>query len=522
MATTPEAKPVAPQLGELSPPESPFHPNTSATLKRQSARSAPFVDILLPEDTVLQSKGGIENLKVYKELLRDDQVSAAWGQRRLALTACDLMVEAGDESEQAKAAADALLAELKAINWDDITDKQLYAVFYGWSVAEIMWRPNAEQGRVSFDRIVVRDRARFRFDREHQLFLWVNAQGWVPMPDRKFWTTRYGSDNSDEPYGIGLANALYWPVFFKRNDIKFWLVFLEKFGMPTTLAKMPAGAIADSVQKAKAIEMLQLIATDAGVVVPDNIVVELLEAARTGKADYADMYDKMDKAISKILVGQTMTVDDGSSRAQAQVHAEVSQSIVEADSDLLCGGFNEGPVKWWMEWNYPGVAMPRVYRHTEPPEDLGARAERDSKIKALGYNPTEQYILETYGEGWEKAPEPKIDPMSGRPAKAGASFAEEEAAAIAALKAVRRADQDVLLEAATDFAEQYQTIMGRQVAQLLEAAEISEDPETFRRRLNELLEQGPTVEQVVPLARGNFFAKLMGAIRGQRTPTSMS
>lgn len=516
MATAP-AKPVAPNLGEIAPPESPLNP-----LTLRSEKAAPYVDMLVPEDTVLLQKGGIENLKVYKELLRDDQVTAAWQQRRLALTKCDMIVEPGGEDAASKAAAEALHEELEALNWDDVTDKQLYAVFFGWGVAEIMWRPNGEAGRVSFDRIVVRDRARFRFDRQARLYLWASGTGWVLMPDRKFWTLRSGGDHNDDPYGLGLANALYWPVFFKRNDIKFWLVFLEKFGMPTTMAKLPAGATTDPEQVEKAKAMLKQIATDAGVVVPDNVTIELIEAARAGKADYADMHQAMDKAISKIIVGQTMTVDDGSSRAQAQVHAQVSEQIVEADSDLLCGSFNQGPVIWWTEWNFPGAKPPRVYRRTEPPEDLNARAERDTKIKSLGFTPTEEYVNETYGEGWTKAPEPQPGALPGpgapgqRQAQAEEDFAEKEAAAIAALKAARRADQQRLLEAAVEFAEQYQTIMGRQVGDLLQAAEISEDPDLFRRRLDELLEAGPNVEQVVPLARGSFFSKMMGALRAQR------
>lgn len=40
---------------------------------------------------------------------------------------------------------------------------------------------------------------------------------------------------------MGLAHYLYWPTFFKRNGIKFWLIFLEKFGMPTAAAKLPPG-----------------------------------------------------------------------------------------------------------------------------------------------------------------------------------------------------------------------------------------------------------------------------------------
>lgn len=514
-----QPQPPAPPMVEIARPESPSDPLTLSSFKVTN-----YVDILDAGDTVLRSKGGIANLAIYRELLRDDQVAATWMQRRLAVTSCDIMVEPGAEDAASKAAAEALQADLAELNWDDVTDKMLFSVFYGWGVAEILWAP--KDGRITFGAIKVRDRARFRFDIRGGLHLWTSGSGFVEMPDRKFWTLTSGADHHDEPYGLGLAHALYWPVFFKRNDIKFWLIFLEKFGMPTALAKLPKHQLEDPAERAKAIKMLRQIATDAGVVVPEDgesgPIVELLEAARSGAADYEGMKSAMDAAISKIVVGQTMTTDNGSSRAQAQVHEGVAEKIVEADSDLLCGSFNRGPVKWWTEMNFPGAVPPKVYRHTEPPEDLVQRAERDTKIFSLGYEPDEAYIEETYGKGWtkKKAPEPMpgAPGLPGQPGQQpGANFAEgDEAAALKALRAARRGDQQALVDAAINFAEQYQTIMGRQVGAILQAAEEAGDPAVFRERLNEILEADPAPEAVTSLTRAGFFARMMGALRSQR------
>lgn len=526
--------PAPPAEGEIARLEDPAHPLMLDSLRA----TEPYVTLLNPTDSVLNSKGGIANIQIYTELLRDDQVSATWGQRRLALTACETVVEPGADDALSKQAAEALQAELDGMPWDNITDKQLFAVFFGWGVAECMWKP-AEPGSltpsVSFDLsrggIRIRDRARFRFGADRTLNLWTSGSGWRVMPDRKFWSVVSGGDNDDQLYGLGLANALYWPVFFKRNDIKFWLIFLEKFGMPTAIAKLSQGQIAsqekDSAGRTtvqRAIAMLRQIATDAGVVVPTNEqgepIVELLEAARSGAADYKSLHAAMDAAISKIVVGQTMTTDNGSSKSQAEVHAGVAQKIVESDSDILCGTFNAGPAKWWCEWNFPGAKTPRVYRHTKPPEDLSARAERDSKIYALGFEPEDSYILETYGPGWKKRQAPVVAPggFGGPPGAAGAQqFAEGETAALAALMAARRGDQQSLVDAARHFSEQYQTLLGRQVAEIFNASEAAGgDPDLFRERLNELLEKGPSVESVDNLTRASFFARMMGALRQQR------
>jgi len=401
MATQTSNEVIEPPLAaEISPPEDPLKPSTLTRASQLAA--SPFVNLLDTTDSVLKGQGGIANLSVYAELLRDDQVSSTWGQRHLSLTSCETVVERGAEDPESVAAAEALQLELDALPWDDITEKALFARFFGWGVAEVMWRP--EGGRVAFDSIKVRDRGRFRFDRERNLHLWTLGTGWVRMPERKFWCAVAGGDNHDMLYGLGLAHSLYWPVFFKRNDIKFWLIFLEKFGMPTAVAKLTSAQLDDPEQRAKAITMLRQIATDAGVVVPADVngapVVELLEAARSGAVDYAAMHKAMNEAISKVVVGQTMTTDNGSSKSQAEVHEGVARRLIAADSDLLCGSFNVGPVRWWTEWNYPGAVPPRVYRKTAAEADMNQRADRDTKLYGMGLRPTEDYVRRTYGDGW--------------------------------------------------------------------------------------------------------------------------
>jgi phage gp29-like protein len=476
-------------------------------------RSDPYTDALTPTDSVLRARGDL-TLSIYKELLRDDQVRSVWQQRRLKVTKAEVEIEPGADDPLSEAAAEAFKEELQGLAWDDITDKMLYAQFYGWGVAEVMWRPDGS--RVRFANILVRDRARFRFSMSNTLYL-NRLTGIEAMPERKFWTISTGSDNHDEPYGLGLAHSLYWPVFFKRNDIKFWLVFLEKFGQPTAVAKLPAGQIEDPAQRAKAVAMLKSIATDSGVVVPDNIVVELLEAARSGAGDYESMVKAMDSAISKVILSQTMTSDNGASLAQAKVHEGVADAVVKADADLVSETFMRGPLQWWVDWNFPGAKVPRIRRMVEPPEDMNARADRDKKISELGYEPTEEYIRETYGDGWQKKKQPEALPgaLPGAPLDQQ-QFAEGELAAIAALKAARRGDQDAMVDAAVRFAEQYETIMGKRVAALINAAEDADDYDTFGRRLNEILAEVPDAATVDKLTRASVFSRLMGAFRTQR------
>jgi len=265
-------------------------------------------------DTVLVARGA--SLDVYDELLRDDQVRSTLQQRRTAVVSAEWTVEPGGETAIDAEAADFVREQFARVNLDDKTDKMLYGLFYGWSVAECIW--GLDGSRITLDDLRVRERDRFGFNHRGDLMLIAagKPQG-EPMPARKFWTFTAGASHDDNPYGLGLAHSLYWPVFFKRNGVKFWLIFLEQFGMPTAMAKLPPGQYDQAAERNKALLALRQIQTDAGIVIPDSMAIELIEAARSGTADYATLCARMDAAISKVVLSQTMTTDNGSSLAQA-------------------------------------------------------------------------------------------------------------------------------------------------------------------------------------------------------------
>jgi len=175
--------------------------------------------------------------------------------------------------------------------------------------------------------------------------------------------------------------------------------FVERFAQPSMLGKFPNGTSDDN--RNNLLEAIQILASETGAIIPDDLVIDTIEASRNGTADYSKVIDVMDKAISKIVVGQTMTTDDGSSRSQAQVHYDVRQDIIDADANLICESFTDGPLTWLTQFNFPNAATPILKRKTTPDEDLNDKVERDNKIFSLGYRPTPQYIEENYGEGWE-------------------------------------------------------------------------------------------------------------------------
>jgi len=358
--------------------------------------------IMAAGDTVLASKGG--DYSIYEDIARDDQVKTCRQQRELALIGKEWGVEPGDSSRKAKKAADRLKSFLDNLAWDDKTQKMLSAILYGYSVGELIWATDGLE--IAIADIKVRNRKRFGFlpTGELRLRTFANQVNGEALPAGKFWAFSCGADHDDEPYGLGLGHYLYWPVFFKKNGLKFWLTFQEKFSQPTAVGKYPASA--SDTEKNRLLQALASIQSSTAIRIPEGMIIELLEATRSGTADYTALYDRMNAAISKVYLGHTGSTDATPGRLGGEDNAsDVREDLVKADADLVCGSFNRTVPRWLTFYNDgPDVAPPRVWRKTEPPEDMKAAADKDKVLFDMGFRPKLKYVTDKYGDGYEEKP----------------------------------------------------------------------------------------------------------------------
>jgi phage gp29-like protein len=337
---------------------------------------------------------------VYDRILLDDQVKSCLEQRRSAVVSREWNVLPGDaEDPRAVAAAEALKANLLRIGWDRVTEKMLRAPFYGIAIAELIWE--VRDGLFQWSQIKVRHARRFRYDAESRLRLITmsNQRGEI-MPERKFWVVTAGADDDDQPYGRGLAEWLYWPTLFKRNGIRFWNIFLDKFSVPPAKGTYRAGTPREEIDKL--LQSMAALANDSGIALPEGVAVEFMQIATAG-IDFEKMPAYMDQAIAKIILSQTMTTQDGASLSQAQVHEGVKKEVVTADADLLTDSFTAQGARWFTDLNFgPDVAAPIVTRLLEEETDTKASAETDAVLARIGYRRTEESFKDVYGDGYER------------------------------------------------------------------------------------------------------------------------
>jgi phage gp29-like protein len=464
-------------------------------------------------DDTLRKRGGAKGLAIYDEIERDPHAFAVLQKRALAVVARALKIEPASESAPDQAAADLVRDALAGFAFDAACVQLLDATLKGFAVAEVMWKRDGD--RLLPARLIGRDQRRFVFDADRQLRLLTreNPTSGEELPTAKFVVHSTGAKDGS-PYGLGLGTRLFWPVWFKRQDLSFWLQFTDKFGSPTALGKYPQSASAD--EQAKLLKVLRAISHDAGVIVPEGMAIELIEASRSGSADaYEKLARYMDEQISECVLGETLTTNIGTvgSRAAADTHDGVRIEIAQADADLLADTLSQTLIAWIVAFNLPSAKPPRVTRDFDEEEDLNARAERDTKIAGLGFEPTERYILDTYGEGWvrKKAVTPPGG-LFGFPAAADPATPDDESAFAepAAARARNRAAQDTLGAAAAAAAADWERLLGPRVEALVGMLEESGDLVAFREQLARLLTGSPQTVIVEALARANFAAHLIG------------
>jgi hypothetical protein len=129
-------------------------------------------------------------------------------------------------------------------------------------------------------------------------------------------------------------------------------------------------------------------------------------------------YDYIYSTVMRIAGGADEVLRNQIAERVLGMPGEVRMDIVRADADLLSASFNASVARWLTEWNFPGAAVPGIWRIIDEPEDLKLRSERDKNIYTMGYRPTLKYVSDTYGGEWEDKPAPVIPPVPGTPVDA--------------------------------------------------------------------------------------------------------
>ena len=341
-------------------------------------------------DEVLKSAGlSRQKLSV---LLVDDEISQAMETRLdSVLNAPWRFIE--DHGEQTL-----FLKELMTKWHFEIVSGAWEALPYGYSVMEAVFAFDL-QNRITLNDIVVKPLEWFEPKNDGQLIFRkpqssseIDVFKAYPL---KFFLTRR-KPTFKQPYGDPLLSKLYWLWFFKTNSTKFWVKFLERFGSPLLVGKVGGDgrnqddidAMTTALLNAHAQSVISIDSEDDVSTVGTNF-------SGAGSSAFEAFDRVMTKRIQKVVLGQTMTSenDGGGSKALGVVHNEVRLDKRNSDLRMITPTVQEIIDSICLLNNFE--------KHTVilgGEQDLNVDVvDRDLKLKNLGVEFNDQYVIETYG-----------------------------------------------------------------------------------------------------------------------------
>lgn len=275
----------------------------------------------------------------------------------------------------------------------------LDAISKGFSVCEILWSDNDVIGYKYLPAYW------FSYDDNGELKIWDDmGSKLLPIVENDsdgYFYKKFIIHAPSSKSSVQLRNGLTIPasiyLLYKAFAMRDFMSFAEVFGMPLRVGKY------DNEPTDKDIATLRRAVTELGVdaaaIIPKSMDINFVEVNKgDGAGLYTSLLDYIDKQISKLILGQTMTSDDGSSQAQAKVHNDIRLDIVKSDAreleatlnqfirsyiDQVVGIQKEYPkIKWQIQEKEDRVALADVLTKVLP---LGLEVSKSDVIERLGF-----------------------------------------------------------------------------------------------------------------------------------------
>lgn len=466
-----------------------------ATLERDIQIFNGFLNLLENPDKVLRLECG-GDISVYDDISREARVGSVLRTRAQAVIGKEWdIIPASDDSQDMKI-ADYVKQVFLGFPFDTARRSILRGgLLKGFSVSEVMW--DQSEGDTFIRAMKHRAQRRLRFDMNEHLRLLtpenpLEGSNLTALYPRKFQRFVFG-DEAETPYGIGLGRELYWPWWFKKNGVKFWLMFCEQFGSPTKIGRYPGGS--DSKQKDVLMDALDALTSSSSIAIPDGMSIDLIQAAKSGSVStQAELTRYMDEEIAVCVLGQTATTTGTAGRlGNDDAQADVRDDLIKADADALCEHLNPGVVRWLVDYQFPGHGRyPQIWIRCGQEADLKELSERDKTLGETGVKFTKKYFMGNYGleeDDFDLGGSTATDPKT-------AEFAEGESD-----------DLDELLE---DELADWQPLMPPIIDPLRELLDQVDSLEELKEKLASITDQQDLQPLINSLAAGQLKARGLG------------
>lgn len=214
------------------------------------------------------------------------------------------------------------------------------------------------------------------------------------------------------PDAFGILERIAPLTIFKRHSWASWDEFEQIFGVPIRIAK----TMIDTKKHKDDLQLwLETMGTSSYGIFDKRVDLEIKENNRSdAHAVFSEKIALLNKEISKGILGQTMTMDDGSSKSQADVHLQTLEEITNADIADIEDWFNDDFINVMRNLGYDipdGYYLEIISNASINPAE---KIKIDGVLMQNGWNLTKEYIEQTYEVKVDEA-NPKSEPKAPVP-----------------------------------------------------------------------------------------------------------
>ncbi len=312
---------------------------------------------------------------------RDTHYASVLGQRKRAISLIEPIVTGMEGDERIVEEVEKLI---EAPVFADMIDDCLDGIAKGYSAVEVIWEHGEDLWKPK--KYIHRDPRFFQFDKLTGTELRIKDDKIKEGREIPPWSMIVHRPRlkSGFPVRSGLARLVSWMFMLKAFTLQDWAAFLEVFGMPLRVGKYHGEA--SEKERATLLRAVRDLGHDAAAIIDQGMEIEFIEArGGQGNAVFGAMAEYLDKQVSKAVLGQTMTTDDGSSLSQAKIHEDVKIDIKKADARQLGTTINRDLIVPFVSFNFgPDASAPIVSWPVEDPEDIRTMSEALAKLVPMG------------------------------------------------------------------------------------------------------------------------------------------
>ena len=195
-----------------------------------------------------------------------------------------------------------------------------------------------------------------------------------------------------KPYDLGLLLRCSPSCISKKNMGAFWDTFGEIFGMPMRIANTSATNKADI---ARIEEVMDNMGAAFWGVFPEDTKISFQESSRGDAYNVFDKrLDRCDKEISKIILSQTMTIDNGSSLSQSEVHLKIFDHICASDAKRIGYIINDRLLPLMVSSGFPVKGLTFAWDYSD--EMTEAEMREQERVILQYYDVDPEYFTRKY------------------------------------------------------------------------------------------------------------------------------